>query len=400
MKVDIRVFYSFAAVFPLIAITILLVDVLNEDLVNAYCVILGVVAILLFKSTEVLFVYSVTFGALFLAPYVVTLLLVQEMHVQFIHVPLLSIMFYVVDLVWRDKLFFFPDKSFALRDFLVCCAFIFFVFIFPIFFFVAVGFIGSFIYRSKDRRSEGIFAFFLIMVFTVYLISWDGFGRTNIVALCLFLILILMNKRGLFLNKSKAFLIMLIAAVLVPIGSIVRYGFEYTLGEGISIIFEDSAFHHLLITTEILDQAPSLKLVEAFQQFLLFFLSWIPREVWGLVSGFEKPFGLGYSYVDAALDRSAGENFSVSLGFFGEFIYLYGIWLWIFPYLMFIAFIFIFLKFLIRYDRTSMVALYLTAFLITYVWGGGASFGSRVWWFCMPFLIFTSLSKVRLKNSL
>jgi hypothetical protein len=115
---------------------------------------------------------------------------------------------------------------------------------------------------------------------------------------------------------------------------------------------------------------------------LLLFFNWVPRDFWP-----DKPIGLGWASVDEWYDRSLySPGFTVSLGMYGEQIYLLGSY-----FLVGIAIVLLTLlavrsaiAFIARGSYAPLVAYDVS--LISYIWGGGALMGTRVWFAVLPML--------------
>lgn len=121
-----------------------------------------------------------------------------------------------------------------------------------------------------------------------------------------------------------------------------------------------------------------------FDQWLLLMGNWVPRDLW-----LDKPIGLGYAAVDDWIGREGfSDGYSISLGFIGEQYYLLGELYWLGIILAFATLVV--LRDVVRKVSRGYVAplIMFDVNLMSYVWGGGATFGSRLFFFLIPTILF------------
>src|SRR5690606_31337698 len=214
------------------------------------------------------------------------------------------------------------------------------------------------------------------------LFHWSGYGRIVIGSYIMMPVLIAAHHRRFVIRIWHT-------AVAAPPAlslAIISRG-----GEGLGNVGTGGAAHHLQLTTEVLASSHHLssRWGEYFEQWLLFFLNWMPREWWP-----EKPLGVGSTFVDDWIGRAGfAANHSVSVGYIGESVYFLGP---ISPVGILIALLTLVVvrrmiqKFVI--PAFSAVIAY-DVMLISYVWGGYATFGSRAWFFIVPMAAWALLQK-------
>jgi len=208
---------------------------------------------------------------------------------------------------------------------------------------------------------------------------WDGFGRILIGAYILMPVLIANQYRDFGLRPWQA---LVAAPPLLAAAHYIRNGGKWVSA---SELGRESVGHHLVLTMKLFE-APVYEYLggvgKFLDQYLLFFLNWVPRDAWP-----GKPVGIGLYAVDEWIGRSGyGESYNVSLGMFGEQLYLTG------PYFLFAWFFLLVTLVMSRrligklsYDYVAPIVAF-DVNVISYVWGGAASFGSRTWFFVVPML--------------
>ena len=187
--------------------------------------------------------------------------------------------------------------------------------------------------------------------------------------------MLLMPLFVLYLNSAlpvNSLIIFLVSFPLSFIGLLLRMNSVAIIDLGSS-----SIGHHLIVMSDLLRdtniRAGSLR--DIFDQFSLFYLNWFPRELWP-----SKPIGLGLSIVDYYYGRlGVSETFSISLGLFGEHLFLVRqAWVFsAFTSMMIIALSF--RLFRILFGRWEMMYVSLNVWLIAYFWGGSGTFGAYAW---------------------
>lgn len=259
-----------------------------------------------------------------------------------------------------------------------------------------IPFAVSLVFFERITRKSSLpgIIFMLAMYFVLIVIYislyWSGFGRLVIGAYALMPILIADYHRDFGLRMWH---VIALAPPLLAVSHLSRYGGW----GGWADLSGGSSSHHLILTLQLGD-SDIHRFYGGFgrfvEQYSLLFLNWVPRDLWP-----SKPVGLGLISVDEWIGRSGyGEGFSVSLGMFGEQLYLLGSSFFFFSWLAIIATILMLRKYISKLSLNYVAPI--VAFdvsLISYVWGGSGTFGSRVWFFVTPMiLVIFCLSTLRI----
>lgn len=218
------------------------------------------------------------------------------------------------------------------------------------------------------------------------LLYWSGYGRLIIGSMILMPLVIADRQIDIGVRLWQG---ALLAPTLLSLAYFSRYGNWATGSER----YGGSAAHHLIITGEFFNSSAAQYyggLRQFLEQWSLLILNWVPREFWA-----DKPLGLGFTSVDEWFGRQGvSEGHSVSLGMYGEQLYLLGD-----NYLAGLAIVFASIVLL----RCAIIGLSRNYFaplavfdvsLISYVWGGCGTFGSRAWFFILPMLVLIAIWKV------
>jgi hypothetical protein len=254
----------------------------------------------------------------------------------------------------------------------------------------SVPFAISFIFFERIARVCRSATLFLMLgvyfVTIVIYISyyWSGFGRLVVGAYALMPILIADHYRDFGLRIWHA---LVIAPILLAASHLSRFG---SWGGWKDIAGGTADSHHLILTLKLVDSNIYINhggLARFLDQYYLLFLNWVPRDFWS-----NKPVGLALVSVDEWIGRiGLPDGYTVSLGMFGEQLYISGPNLFIFSWLVIIITL-IFLRRLISYFGFFYISpvVVFDVNLISYIWGGGGTVGSRVWFFILPifFVIF------------
>lgn len=219
---------------------------------------------------------------------------------------------------------------------------------------------------------------YAVVIFIYILLYWSGFGRIMIAAYILMPLLILDRYRDFGLRPWQA---ALAAPFLLALSHLSRYG---DWGETKDLA-GGSASHHLTLTLDLLKNPVYEHLGginRFFEQYTLLFLNWFPRDSWP-----GKPLSLGYKSVDEWIGRTGyGDGYSISLGMYGEQLYLLGP-ASILSIMLLLATIIVLRRIVVALSRDyEAPSLVFDICLISYVWGGAATFGSRAWFFIVPML--------------
>lgn len=232
--------------------------------------------------------------------------------------------------------------------------------------------------QKRKIFNQLLFVFFL-MIILFYILSkfWNFSGRLNILILTFPYFLLLVSYGKIIFNL---FLYIILLPILVLVFQLPRLSSNNKLS---SFYYDGSISHHLYLT-EYIKKLDVNYVYHFYDQVILLFLSWIPRYVWQ-----DKPIGIGYSSVDEIFFRSGyDDGYSQSIGYLGEIFYYFGNYYFFAIFL--ILFIFLILKLILNflsYGYRSPMILFNTN-LIIYLWGGMASFSSRIWFMVIP-LLFT-----------
>ena len=260
----------------------------------------------------------------------------------------------------------------------------------PFVFLVPYGISLIFFEYSLPRISNSEIYVSLIAYITcvsLYVIfQWSGYGRLIVGSFVLMPIFIASQYRNF---GFRPWHILAISPFALMLAEFSRYG-EW---RDVLQAFRGSAAHHLLLTNELIADSISERFggIERFlEQASLLFFNWLPPEIWH-----NKPVGIGLSAVDEWFGREGySESFSISLGLFGEQIYYFG------PGFLIGNIVILIILVAIRrmiYTLSFGLVAATTVFdisLISYMWGGCATFGSRAWFMIIPMLVLALLLKL------
>lgn len=253
----------------------------------------------------------------------------------------------------------------------------------------------SLIYLEKIMRTlkkplhGGLFLLYHFSFSAIYLsFHWVGMGRVFLAFFILSPILIYFHYCRIFISHFILYLTCPIALMILQSSRYKNFSFEeYLIG---------SAGYHLQLTEMVRSTKYFIesKWDAFFDQYLLMFFIHIPREIWS-----SKPLPIGFWAVDVMFENNIRTNaetgvdkeFSISLGFIGENMLMFGEKFYI--GLIFVLLNIIILRKLIFYlSFNSIVPLLIFDLnLVSYFWGGMSIFGSRLWVLLIPSLIFLIL---------
>jgi hypothetical protein len=219
-------------------------------------------------------------------------------------------------------------------------------------------------------------AFYLVVIYHM-VFTWTGFGRLNLLTYVMLPALILVHHRVVHIRQS---LLLLVTPAAIVYGTFIRGVSEIST----RTFAGDSVSHHLVLMEHIrLDASVrATDLHELWNQFVLYFLNWAPRDAW-----VGKPVGIGLWFVDDYIGRVGySPEYSVSLGFWGEHLYLNRA-AWLVTGMAMVVLSAVCARVLYKVSfRSVPVLLIFQANFLTLFWGGMASFGSRVWFMVLPAL--------------
>lgn len=263
----------------------------------------------------------------------------------------------------------------------------------PLSLMIPVG-LGLYFQESLLRTGQSTWSAWLVLLLfeagiALYLIlHWGGFGRLAVTSYLLMPFALLAFYKRTFV---KFWHLVIASPVLAVLAFVVRGGSrENLLSEQAAGVTDHLIYTHNLRNGTLSSDAG---LLAYFEQYVLLFLNWFPRAIWP-----DKPVGSGYYSVDHFGERFlVGEEHNISLGFVGEQIFLLGD-----NYLLGLLFTLttlIVLRRLLAMNSRKNGVCALIAFdatLLTYFWGGMASFGSRAWFVIAPILIISYFRGSRL----
>tara|TARA_B100000989_G_C19510290_1_gene458638 strand:- start:454 stop:1725 length:1272 start_codon:yes stop_codon:yes gene_type:complete len=240
------------------------------------------------------------------------------------------------------------------------------------------------ILRNNRSVYQGAILLFIHFGFVIIYLSnhWSGFGRLFLGFYILAPIIIYMT---VYKISFRPWMILLISPIALFLLQYARFKSQLSLEDTLI----SSAGFHLILTDMVNMNNYSFNnqgLQAFFEQFQLMFFSWFPREIW-----FSKPVGISYWSVDVMFDRSKiinGPSYSQSMGFIGEQILLLKHY-YIAGLLLCLISLIIIRKIIVYFSYGSNVpAIIFDLHLMSYFWGGMATFGSRVWFLLIPLLIY------------
>lgn len=230
---------------------------------------------------------------------------------------------------------------------------------------------------GATRRQAALWLIGYLLTLGVYsFVVWDGFGRLVVASLLMAPFLVAFTQLNVW---PRLWWLMLAAPFTLIASQLVRYEDI----EDIETALVGSAGHHYVVTNDILGfnlyRAPE-GLSAFFEQYLLLFTNWIPRDWWA-----EKPVGIGLSSVDAIYGRKGfDEGYSHSIGFLGELYFTLGSW-FLLGFALLVITVILLEKIVSKFDRDSSVPLVVLQInMISYFWGGMATMGSRLWFMLIP----------------
>ncbi|WP_440676612.1 hypothetical protein [Candidatus Pelagibacter sp. HIMB1593] len=256
-------------------------------------------------------------------------------------------------------------------------------FMFP--FSISLIYLEKILKTLKNPIFGGIFLIYHFSFSAVYLyFHWVGMGRVFLAVLFLSPILIYFHYCRIFISHFIFYIACPIALMILQSSRYKNFSFEeYLIG---------SAGYHLQIT-EMVQSTKYFAQTQwnaFFDQYLLMYFIHVPREIWS-----SKPIPIGFWAVDVIFEESVRTNptigvdkeFSISLGFVGEQMLMFGEKFYI--GLIFTLITIVVIRKLVSYlSFNSIVPLLIFDLnLVSYFWGGMSIFGSRLWVLLIPCLI-------------
>jgi hypothetical protein len=224
---------------------------------------------------------------------------------------------------------------------------------------------------SASRLTPYVWLFLLVVALLLRAtLSWDGFGRIVYVSY-LFVPLIFSIRARILIIPVLSVPLLVIAGLYLT--QLIRADSVVSI-EG---LFMGSAGHHIVVTSDIFRLGPIYPAAQFFEQYFLMFFNWLPRAI---IS--DKPFGIGFSSVYDIYPAAPyyGVNYSHSVGFVGESFAFFGDFFFVglLLYAGGIAFINKLVGlFVPKVAVLGSIVVYIS--VISFLWGGGAAFGARIW---------------------
>lgn len=230
---------------------------------------------------------------------------------------------------------------------------------------------------AKPMRLAGV-AIVVGAVLVYSVTFWSGYGRLILSTFALAPVLLSVHYRT-FRLPILAFAAF--SASLVFLGRIIRFG----VGDGIAGLADDSGASPLTLTQGFWDADVTIAWSEPFwHQWALLFLNWFPRDWWA-----DKPVGINYTLVDAIWGRlGLGEEHSTAVSFLGEQVFLHS-YLWPLTTALLVAVLILTWRFISKIAAPYFAPVVVfQSWMITFFWGGMATYGSRVWFSVVPMLVY------------
>jgi hypothetical protein len=237
--------------------------------------------------------------------------------------------------------------------------------------------------RVLRRHVIVVLGWYVVSLAIYSLFAWSGYGRLILGAYLMLPVAIASHYGHLNLRPLYIYPALFLATVVATISRFGTY-------DGAESVTKDSGARHLAIMSDLAGQDYVAHEGAIWDQFLLLVFNWVPRAIWP-----DKPLGLGYSFVDDYLGRTGfGDDYSVSMGLVGEHLYLNREY-WFLSFLLTLAVI-VSLRAAIRYAAKTSAApvVGFDITLISLLWGGMATFGSRVWILVIPMLFYLYVTRL------
>ncbi|MFJ0262155.1 hypothetical protein VXR69_05870 [Acinetobacter baumannii] len=348
----------------------------------------GIVLVFVKEKNPAHAFWSIAFTSFIFYPFFLSLLLGSTGVNYDLYINILFIYIFILCLNNKDVIDFSGFLNIPVWIYGLLCGICFLILFFlPYWFhFLISAFLLWLLISNENKNSYKFFIKFIFyMTYYALFIAfiWDGFGRLILFAYVFLPIYIYLVRYNFPVLKISLFF----NIVLMPLMSLVRYGrleFETML--------TDSSVSAFFLLNEIYEKIKnnnlfSVDLSGFFNQFILLFISFIPRDLFP-----SKPIGFGRLYVEKEMNTyQYSDEHSIAATLFGDPLYYLGLWLWI-PFSVFIIYILVYFYFYLKKMKSNLDVVFLI-FIPTLVWGGMASFSSRFLflflflWFLSGFLI-------------
>lgn len=346
----------------------------------------GVVLVFVKEKNPAHAFWSIAFTSFIFYPFFLSMLLGVNGVDYDLYINILFIFIFILYLNNKDSVAFLGFLNTPAWVYALLCGFCFTILFFlPYWFHFLISAFLLWLLISSERKDD--YKFFIkficyILYYTLFIsFIWDGFGRLILFAYVFLPIYVYLVRYNFPILKVSLFF----NVVLMPLMSLVRYGkleFETML--------TDSSVSAFFLLNEIYEKVKNNNLFSVdfggfFNQFLLLFISFIPRDLFP-----DKPIGFGRLYVVKEMDTyHYSDEHSIAATLFGDPLYYLGLWLWI-PFSILIICLLVYFYNNIKNFKSNLDVVFLI-FIPTLVWGGMASFSSR---FLFLFLFLWLLSKV------
>jgi hypothetical protein len=230
---------------------------------------------------------------------------------------------------------------------------------------------------SSSARLAGVAVYCLFMGLQMAFL-WNGYGRIILVSLILAPLLVSSRYGPL---RISALSLVLVAVALGFLGRVLRFGWS----NGIAGLADDSGASHLIYSSEMWQQPSVAQNVTSFwEQYVLLFAAWVPRDIWP-----NKPLGVNYSYVDVYIGRMGlSEVHSTAIGSFGEVLF-FSPNFWVILLAFVLLTLIVVRRVIVKLSGAFQApAIMFDVWLLTYFWGGMASFASRAWYCIVPIVVY------------
>lgn len=204
-----------------------------------------------------------------------------------------------------------------------------------------------------------------------YVFFWSGSGRLLLAANLLIPTIFCIHYLGFKVPLlSLSFAVSLVGLL----SSANRYSVE-SLDSFTFAVLNDSMTSPIMLLNDIYCCEPAVSVNDEgiFDQYLLFLLGAFPRAFWP-----EKPFGFGFQYTVDQMDYHFVESkHSIAATFLGEHFYYLGPYIGLLTALLTIGLVSLAYRVFYNFDKHKLIFPVYLMYLLTFYWGGMASFSQR-----------------------
>ena len=213
----------------------------------------------------------------------------------------------------------------------------------------------------------------IIYIIVYALFFWSGFGRLILASWLMVTLWIFWHQYSIPFGKLMVFAPILGGEyILSALGSTRR---AFAMREQFLTGSVGSDLSPFLFANNFANSDRAIDISGLINQYILYFLQWVPRGFWP-----DKPLGFGFEYTvqNYGPGMIAAEH-SIAATHVGEHLYYLNDFGYVTSFFT-ILLLAISYRFLLKYNsRAPFLALVFAMYLPTFVWGGMASFMSRVW---------------------